>query len=119
MAGERKEDAVRITKEEIIFCDKSDRKNTVHYRIKTGLIRNIVFDYLHHEKFFGLINEIEEAIIFYLKENDQGIPEKLIIREHNEPRFRYYKGTLRSFIDDNKLPLEIVELEEETLSASK
>ena len=119
MAGERKEDAIRITKEEIIFCDKSNKSNIVHYRIKTVLIRSIVFDYLHYERFFGLVKEIEEAIIIYIKQNDQGIPEKLIVREHNEPRFRYYKGTLRSYIDDNKIPLEIVELESETLAASK
>ena len=119
MAGERKEDAIRITKEEIIFCDKSDKNNICHYRIKTGLIRSIVFDYLNNKRFFGLFTEIEEAIIIYIKQNDQGIPEKLVVREHNEPRFRYYKGTLRSYIDDNKIPLEIVELEAETLAGSR
>lgn len=110
-----KEDAIRITKEEIIFCDKANKNNICHYRIKTEMISQIVFDYLYYEHMFGFIKEIEEAIIIYVKPNDEDIPEKLIVREHTEPRFRNYKGTLRSYIDENKIPLEIVELKQEAL----
>ena len=118
-SGASKEDAIRITKEEIIFCNKADKNNICHYRIKTEMISQIVFDYLYYEHLFGLIKEIEEAIIIYVKPNDEDIPEKLVVREHNEPRFRNYKGSLRSYIDDNKIPLEIVELNQDTIPQAK
>lgn len=120
MASEAtREDAIRITKEEIIFCDKSNKNNICHYRIKTEMIEQIVFDYLYYEHLFGIIKELEEAIIIYIKPNEDDIPEKLVVREHNEPRFRNYKGTLRSYIDENKIPLEIVELKQDAFANEK
>ena len=54
------------------------------------------------------LKELEERIIFYVKDED--IPEELIVCEHNEPNFRRFRGGLRTFVDDNKVALEILDV---------
>ena len=61
------------------------------------------------QTFFGLRKELEERVVFKVKDDD--IPEELIVLEHNEPNFRRYRGGIRSFVDDNKVALEIYDAE--------
>ena len=60
------------------------------------------------EEIEALKKELEERIIFYVKDED--IPEELIVCEHNEPNFRRFRGGLRTFVDDNKVALEILDV---------
>lgn len=103
------EDAIIVHKNEVVFCDKSDKSRHKHYRLTPDNIEKIVFDYAIFKSFFGLKKQLEERIIFYV--NDPDIPSELIVCEHNEPNFRRYRGGLRSFVDDNKVKLEILDVE--------
>ena len=102
------EDAIIVHKNEVVFCDKSDKTRFKHYRLTPANLTKIVFDYSIHKTFFGLKKELEERIIFFV--NDGDIPEELIVCEHNEPNFRRFRGGLRTFIDDNKVALEIYDV---------
>ncbi len=105
------EDAIMVHKNEIVFCDKKTDKNRFkHYRLTPANLTKIVFDYAYHKTFFGLKKELEERIIFYV--NDPDIPSELIVCEHEEENFRRFRGGLRSFVDDNKVELEIKSAEE-------
>lgn len=103
------EDAIIVHKNEVVFCDKSDKNHHRHYRLTPEKIEKIVFDYNLRKTFFGLKKELEERIIFYI--NDPDIPSELIVCEHEEENFRRYRGGLRTFIDDNKVALEIKDVE--------
>ena len=104
------EDAVMVHKTEIVFCDKTtDKSRFKHYRLNAGNIEKIIFDYVERKTFFGLRKELEERVIFKVKDED--IPEELVVLEHNEPNFRRYRGGIRSFVDDNKVALEIYDAE--------
>ena len=102
------EDAIIVHKNEVVFCDKSDKNRFTHYRLTPANIVKIKFDYSIYKTFFGLKKELEERIIFYI--NDEDIPEELIVCEHNEPNFRRFRGGLRTFVDDNKVALEILDV---------
>ena len=103
------EDAIIVHKNEVVYCDKTDKERYCHYRLTPENITKIVFDYAIYKRFFGLKKELEERIIFYV--NDPDIPEELIICEHKEENFRRFRGGLRTFIDDNKVKLEIYDVE--------
>lgn len=103
------EDAIIVHKTEIVFCDKSDKSREKHYRITPEDIVKIRFDYCIHKTFFGLKKELEERLVIYT--NNPDMPEELEVLEHNEPNFRRFRGGLRSFIDDNKVALEIYDVE--------
>ncbi len=110
MAKTVEEDAIIVHKNEIVFCDKTtDKSRPKHYRLNPGNIVKIVYDYTVYKTFFGLKKELEERVVFFV--NDPEIPEQLIALEHNEPNFRRYRGGIRSFVDDNKVPLEIYDSE--------
>ncbi len=102
------EDAIIVHKNEVVFCDKTDKNRVKHYRLTPANIEKVVFDYAIHKSFFGLKKELEERVVFYIKDED--IPAELIICEHNEPNFRRFRGGLRTFIDDNKVALEIFDV---------
>lgn len=105
------EDAIIVHKNEIVFCDKKTDKNRYkHYRLTPENITKIVFDYAYRKKFFGLKKELEERIIFEI--NDPDIPSELVIWEHEEENFRRFRGGLRTFVDDNKVALEIKSADE-------
>ena len=88
------EDAIIVHKNEIVFCDKKTDKNRFrHYRLTPENITKIVFDYAYRKKFFGLKKE-------------------LVVWEHEEENFCRFRGGLRSFVDDNKVPLEIKSAED-------
>jgi len=103
------EDAIIVHKNEVVFCDKSDKERYKHYRLTPDNLVKIVFDYATYKRFFGLKKELEERIIFYV--NDPDIPEELIVCEHKEENFRRFRGGLRTFVDDNKVKLEIYDVE--------
>lgn len=110
MADKTVEDAIIVHKNEIVFCDKkTDKSRPKHYRLNAGNIVKIVYDYTIFKSFFGLKKELEERVIFYV--NDPEIPEQLIALEHDEPNFRRYRGGIRTFVDDNKVKLEIYDSE--------
>lgn len=100
------EDAVTVHKTEIVFFDKFEQR---HYRLNTENITKIVFDYQVRKVLFGLKKELVERIIFYVKDPD--IPEELVVWEHLEENFRRFRGGLRTFVDDNKINLEIYDAE--------
>lgn len=102
------EDAIIVHKNEVVFCDKSDKSRFKHYRLTPANIVKIKFDYSIYKTFFGLKKELEERIVFYV--NDADIPEELIVCEHEEPNFRRFRGGLRTFVDDNKVALEILDV---------
>lgn len=100
------EDAIIVHKNEIVFCDKKTDKNRYkHYRLTPENLTKIVFDYVYRKRFFGLKKELEERIIFFV--NDADIPSELVVCEHEEENFRRFRGGLRTFVDDNKVELEI------------
>ena len=100
------EDAIAVHKTEIVFYDKIEER---HYRLNTGNITKILFDYQVRSLFFGLKKELVERIVFYI--NDPDIPEVLEVWEHKEPNFRRFRGGLRTFVDDNSVALEIYDAE--------
>ncbi len=100
------EDAIMVHKTEVVFFDKSENK---HYRLNAQNIKKVVYDYAIYKTFFGLKKELEERIVFYV--DDPDIPEELIVCEHNEPNFRRYRGGLRTFVDENKVAIEIKDVE--------
>lgn len=105
------EDALIVHKNEVVYCDKvTDKKNHKHYRLTPENIAKVVFDYSIYKSFFGLKKELEERIVFYTKEGFD-LPEEIIVCEHNEPNFRRFRGGLRTFVDANKVPLEIKDVE--------
>ena len=100
------EDAIIVHKNEVVFCDKkTDKSRFKHYRLTPDNIEKIVFDYAVYKRFFGLKKELEERIVFYI--NDPDIPSELVVCEHEEENFRRFRGGLRTFVDDNKVNLEI------------
>ncbi len=99
------EDAIIVHKNEVVFCDKSEKDREKHYRLNSDNITKIVFDYQVRKLFFGLKKELVERIVFYI--NDPDIPEILEVWEHKEPNFRRFRGGLRTFVDDNRIALEI------------
>ncbi len=100
------EDAITVHKTEIVFFDKYEDR---HYRLNTDNITKIVFDYAIFKRFFGLKKELEERVIFYV--NDPDIPEELVVCEHEEANFRRFRGGLRAYVDANKVPLEIYDVD--------
>ena len=104
------EDAIQVHKNEVVFCDKkTDKTRSKHYRLTPENIEKIVFDYAIYKSLFGLKKALEERIIFYV--NDPDIPAELIVCEHEEENFRRFRGGIRSFVDDNKVKLEIYNAE--------
>ena len=100
------EDAITVHKTEIVFFDKAEER---HYRLNIENITKIVFDYQVRKLFFGLKKELVERIVFYI--HDPDIPEVLEVWEHEEANFRRFRGGLRTFVDDNKVALEIFDAE--------
>ena len=101
------EEILVVHKNEIIY---SDEDNNCHYRLNPSNIKKITYDHTILKKFFGLKKELIEIIVFDIE--DEEIPEQLIIYEHLAPGFRRYMGSVRSFVDDNKVELEIKRLDE-------
>lgn len=101
------EDALMIHKNEIIFYDQ---KANTHYRLTLDNLKKITFDHVEVKRFFGLKKEILEVIRFTVEDED--IPETLELREDEDPSFHRFLGGLRSFVDDNKVDLEIKRLDQ-------
>ena len=101
------EEILVVHKNEIIYYDE---ENNCHYRLNANNIKKITYDHTILKKFFGLKKELIEIIVFDVE--DEEIPEQLIIYEHLAPGFRRYMGSVRSFVDDNKVELEIKRLDE-------
>ncbi len=100
-----------VHKNEIVFCDKkTDKTRFKHYRLNPENIEKIIFDYHERKRFLGLKKELEERIIFLT--NDPDIPHELVVCEHEEENFRRFRGGIRSFVDDNKVELEIKSAED-------
>lgn len=100
------EDAIQVHKTEVVFCDNvTDKSRPKHYRLNKENIVGIKFDYFVHKSLFGLKKELIERIVFNVKDED--IPEELIVTELDDPNFRRFRGGLRSFVDDNSIPIEI------------
>ncbi len=105
------EDAILVHKNEVVFCDKkTDKSRHKHYRLTPQNIVKVVYDYAYYKRFFGLKKELEERIVFVI--NDPDIPSELVVCEHDEENFRRFRGGLRTFIDDNKVALEIKSADE-------
>ena len=100
------EDAIKVHKTEVVFYDRFEDR---HYRLNSKNIKKVIYDYALRKLFFGLKTEIVERIVFYVEDPD--IPEELIVYEHEEPNFRRFRGGLRTFIDDNKIAIEIKDVE--------
>ncbi len=100
------EDAIIVHKTEVVFYDKDEDR---HYRLNAKNIVKVVYDYAIYKTFFGLKKELEERIVFTI--NDPDIPEELIVCEHNEPNFRRFRGGLRTFAEENKVAIEIKDVE--------
>ena len=101
--GANIEDTLMIHKNEMVYYDTAENK---HYRLNSGNIVKITFDYMEVKKFFGLKKVVMEFIKFDVKDDE--IPtSEIIIREDEEPSFHRYLGGIRSFVDDNKIDLEI------------
>ncbi len=104
------EDAIIVHKTEVVFCDNiTDKSRPKHYRLNVENIEKIVFDYVEIKKFFGLKKELIERIVFHVKDED--IPETLSVTELEDPNFRRFRGGLRTFVDENKINLEIFDAE--------
>lgn len=103
------EESLVVHKNEIIYYDK---ENKCHYRLNVGNIKKITYDHMTRKRFFGLKKELIEIIVFDIEDADQEIPEQLVLYEDEEPGFRRYMGSIRSFVDDNKCPLEIKRLDD-------
>lgn len=101
------EDTLVVHKNEIIYFDAEYK---CHYRLNAGNIKKITYDHMILKKFFGLKKELVEFIKFDIEDED--IPAELYVYEHKDPHFRRYMGSVRSFVDDNKVPLEIKRLDE-------
>ena len=100
------EDAIQVHKTEVVFCDNvTDKSRPKHYRLNKENIKLVKFDYVEIKKFFGLKKELIERIVFQV--NGEDIPEELIVTENDDPNFRRFRGGLRTFVDENKIPLEI------------
>jgi len=105
------EETLAIHKNEIIFYDTSDRDAPRHYRLNPTNIKGFVFDNEEIKKFFGLKKMMVRTINILVEDED--IPYEVItLYEHTEPKFRLYFGGLRSFSEDNHIPLEIKRLDE-------
>ncbi len=103
------EEILAVHKNEIVFFDE---ENNCHYRLNVENIKKITFDHTVIKKFFGLKKELIEIIVFDIVDPEGEIPEQLIVYEHLAPGFRRYMGSIRSFVDDNKVDLEIKRLDE-------
>ena len=96
------EDAIMVHKNELVYYD---RKGTVnkHMRYNAENIKGILFEYRELKRWFGLRKELVEVIVITVDDRDTPIE----IWEHKEENFRRYMGRLRTFVDENKVPLEI------------
>ena len=101
------EEILVVHKNEIIYYDE---ENNCHYRLNPTNIKKITYDHTVLKRFFGLKKELIEIIVFDIE--DEEIPEQLIVYEHLAPGFRRYMGSIRSFVDDNKVDLELKRLDE-------
>lgn len=101
------EEILSVHKNEIIYYDEENKR---HYRLNPSNIKKITYDHTTIKKFFGLKKELIEIIVFDIEDED--IPEQLIVYEHLAPGFHRYMGSIRSFVDDNKVNLEIKRLDD-------
>lgn len=101
------EEILVIHKNEIIFYDEV---NKCHYRLNANNIKKITYDHKTVKKLFGLKKVLVEFIKFDVEDED--IPAELYVNEDEAPNFRRYMGGVRSFVDDNKVPLEIKRLDD-------
>ena len=101
------EEILVVHKNEIIYYDE---ENGCHYRLNPSNIKKITYDHTILKRFFGLKKDLIEIIVFDIEDED--IPEQLIVYEHLAPSFRRYMGSVRTFVDDNKVPIEIKRLDE-------
>ena len=100
------EDAIIVHKTEVVFYDKDEER---HYRLNAKNIVKVVYDYAIYKTFFGLKKELADRVVFTLTDPDS--PEELIVCEHNEPNVRRFRGGLRTFVEENKIAIEIKDVE--------
>ncbi|MBO5041250.1 MAG: hypothetical protein J6D09_09175 [Clostridia bacterium] len=106
MAKKVVEDALIVHKTEVVFYDKFEER---HYRLNANNIKKVIYDYAILKTFFGLKKELVERIVFTV--DDPDIPEELVVYEFEEPNFRRFRGGLRTFLEDNKIAVEIKDVE--------
>ena len=99
------EDAINVHKTEVVFYDKV---NECHYRLNSSNMKKVIFDYVLIKKLFGLKKEYAERII--INTSDPDIPEDLIVCEIHESNFHRFRGGFRTFVDENRIPLEIYDI---------
>lgn len=100
-----REDAINVHKTEVVFYDTV---NECHYRLNSSNMTKVVFDYVVVKSLFGLKKELAERIVIFT--NDPDIPSELILCEIDEPNFHRYRGGFRTFLDDNRVNLEIYDV---------
>ena len=100
------EDAITVHKTEVVFYDKYEER---HYRLNAKNIVKIVYDYVIYKSFFGLKKEVVERILFTI--NDPDVPAELYVCEHEDPNFRRFRGGLRTYAEENKIAIEIKDIE--------
>lgn len=98
------ESTLNIHQNDIVYTEPKTRNL---YRLDSSNIKKITYDYVEVKKFFGLKKELLEIIIIETDQEATELDAPIQIREDKDPDFRKYMGKLRSFAEDNKIPMEI------------
>ena len=101
------ESTLNIHQNDIVCNDSKTRRM---YRLDSSNIKKITYDYREIKRFFGL----KKSLSSYHHRNRPEATEltaPIEIREDKDPEFRKYMGRLRTFAEDNKIPMEIKRLD--------
>ena len=98
------EGTLNIHKNDIVYTDPKTRNL---YRLDNTNIKGITYDYREVKKFFGLKKELIEVIIIVTDQEATELDAPIEIRSDIDPEFRRYMAKVRTFCEDNKVPLEI------------
>ncbi|HHW24024.1 MAG TPA: hypothetical protein PK778_07370 [Bacillota bacterium] len=102
------DETLLIHQNDIIYNEPKTKKM---YRLESGHIKMITYDYQEVKKFFGLKKELIEVITIDVDTEATELSGPIILREDQEPDFRKYMSKLRYFAEDNKIPMEIKRLD--------
>ncbi|MGI6202629.1 MAG: hypothetical protein ACOYID_04405 [Eubacteriales bacterium] len=102
------ESTLNIHQNDIVYNDSKTRRM---YRLDSSNIKKITYDYREIKRFFGLKKELIEVIIIETDQEATELTAPIEIREDKDPEFRKYMGRLRTFAEDNKIPMEIKRLD--------
>ena len=98
------EDTLSIHKNDVVY---NENKTHNLYRLDNTNIKKITYDYREVKKFFGLKKELIEIIVIETDQEATELTAPIEIRSDVDPEFRHYMGRLRTFAEDNKIPMEI------------